>query len=224
MAFARKKPTLKPCDIDPGRRHRARSDSDDDAPIAEPSPSKIQQISEGSVKLAQTSARCVRSGTRSVAAAGLANLKWILLILLLYYLVSVPDPLSMISNVSLETRRPRLWRKTHYDIQWSPIFYILLLLHSPPPDVHQSPYAAVRNYPACTMKATGDFGFPPRHHDLHTRHRSREGQYQSMSSHRPARFGLLNDISAHPTCPTRTEGPVGSLLRLPCSDLQAKVA
>ncbi|CAG9988087.1 unnamed protein product [Clonostachys byssicola] len=86
MAIVRKKPTLRPCDIDPGRRHRARSDSDGEAPIAKPSPSKIQQIGQGSIRLAQTSARCVQSGTRSMAAAGLANLKWILLIWLMYYL------------------------------------------------------------------------------------------------------------------------------------------
>ncbi|CAH0031000.1 unnamed protein product [Clonostachys rhizophaga] len=122
MAIMRKKPTLKPCDIHPERRRRARSDSDDEAP----SPSKIQQIGQGSIRLAQT------SGDR-IEVFGLGRT-------------------SMVSKVSLEAKRTRVWsRKSHrsYVFQWPltpasrPCFILGLLMFAESFRRRLSPCAAV---------------------------------------------------------------------------------
>ncbi|KAK7222372.1 hypothetical protein V2G26_010375 [Clonostachys chloroleuca] len=84
MAIVRRKPTVRPCDINPERRQRLRSDSDDEGP-----PSRATRILEAMEDIGRYSVYYARRGASAGLDFILGNLKWILIALLLSYLADL---------------------------------------------------------------------------------------------------------------------------------------
>uniref|UniRef100_A0A8H7N675 Uncharacterized protein n=1 Tax=Bionectria ochroleuca TaxID=29856 RepID=A0A8H7N675_BIOOC len=84
MAIVRRKPTVRPCDINPERRQRLRSDSDDEGP-----PNRATRALEAMEDIGRYSVYYVRRGVNAGLDFILGNLKWILIALLFSYLADL---------------------------------------------------------------------------------------------------------------------------------------